>query len=98
MLGPVPDVATARDAERLHQREEDPAGASRDGRDRGSQESLAEDEAVAESEGGAPEEPDELVGDAVAEAGLDEAAGEEEGEGDEPGDGVSEGGEGGGER
>lgn len=98
MLRSVPGVTPARQAQRLHDRQKDPAGAGGNGRNRRSQQRLTEHETVSQPERRGSEQLDELVSDPVAEPGLDEPAGEEEGEGDEPGDGVTEGGEGGGKR
>lgn len=52
---------------------------------------LADGEPVGQSQRAAPEPLDEVGGDAVAEAGLDESPREEEGDDDEPDDLVCEG-------
>ena len=93
LLRPIAGVAAAGGAEGFDHRQHDTAGTGGDGWDGGCEEGFAKYEAIAESEGGAAKEADEVVGDPVSEPSLDEPACEEEGESDEPGDWVAECGE-----
>jgi len=90
-------LALSREGERLDDGQENAPGPRRGAghgrRDAG----LTYGKPVGQPQRAAPEQLDEVGGDAVAEAGLDEPAREEEGDDDEPDDLVGEGGEGGGE-
>jgi len=90
-------LAISRQRERLDDGQEHASGPRRGAghgrRDAG----LADGEPVGQAQRAAPEPLDEVGGDSVTEARLDEAAREEEGDDDEPDDLVGEGGEGGGE-
>ena len=90
-------LALSREGERLDDGQENAPGPRRGAghgrRDAG----LTDGKPVGQPQRAAPEPLDEVCGETVAEAGLDEPAREEEGDDDEPDDLVGEGGEGGGE-